>query len=99
MNNPFYSPERALQEGLCFTVDSHHINHDNSKLKIKYNFPQFGIQFRYINKILKEMAKLYGSLKNQTKFKNHTVFSVRFDEQNEDGEKLGQIDFLKKVKY
>ena len=40
--------------GCNITLDSHHIKKSNSKLTNKPNFSGFGIEFRYINKILKE---------------------------------------------
>ena len=40
--------------GCNITLDSHHINKSNSKLIKKPNFSEFGIEFRYIYKILKE---------------------------------------------
>ena len=35
---------------------------------------------------MKELAVIYARLINQYKFKYQTVFSARFDKQNEDGE-------------
>ena len=39
--------------GCNITLDSHHIRNSNSKLIIQTNFSEFGIEFRYNNKILK----------------------------------------------
>ena len=39
MLNPNYLTDRALQVGFKVTLDSHHINHSNSKLTIKPIFP------------------------------------------------------------
>ena len=37
MINPYYFTEIALQVGSIITLESHHINHTNSKLNIKPN--------------------------------------------------------------
>ena len=50
MNNPYYFTEWNLKVGFNFTLENHHINHANSKLKIKPNYPEFGIETRYIKK-------------------------------------------------
>ena len=46
MINPYYFTDRNLKVGLKINLDSHHINHANSKLKIIANHPEFGIEFR-----------------------------------------------------
>ena len=69
MLNPYYFTDRALQIGFKFNLDSHQINHANSKLTIIPDYPEFGIEVRYINKILKELAIIYARLINQYKFK------------------------------
>ena len=65
MINPYYFTNRALQVAFKIILDSHHINHANSKLTITPNFPKFGIELRYINKIMKELAMIYARLVNQ----------------------------------
>ena len=82
MINPYYFTDRNLQVGFKINIDSHHINHDNSKLTIIPYHPEFGIEFRYINKIMKELSVIYARLINQYKFKYQTVFSARFDKQD-----------------
>ena len=54
MINPYYFTDRNLKVGFKINLDSHHINHDNSKLIIIPNHPEFGIEVRYIDKIVKE---------------------------------------------
>ena len=54
MNNPYYFTDRALQVGFNITLESHHINHTISELIVKPNYPEFGIEIRYNNKIIKE---------------------------------------------
>ena len=86
MINPFYFTDNNLRVGFKINLDSHHINHLNSKLTITPNHPEFGIEFRYINKIMKELFIIYARLINQYEFKYQTVFSARFDKQNEDNQ-------------
>ena len=63
--NPYYFTDRNLQVGFNITLESHHINHANSNLMIKPNYPQFGIEVRYINNIIKELSIIYARLFNQ----------------------------------
>ena len=86
MLNPYYFTDRALQVGFKINLDSHHINHTNSKLTIIPSYPKFGIEVRYINKIIKELSIIYARLIKQYKFRYQTVFSARFDKQNEDNQ-------------
>ena len=84
MLNPYYFTNRELQVAFKINLDSHHINHANSKLTILTNYPEFGIELRYINRIMKELAMIYARLIYQYIFKNQTVISARFDKQDED---------------
>ena len=77
--------DRALQVGFKITLDSHLINYNNSRLTINPSIPESGEELRYFNKILKQLSILYARLLNQNKFKYLTVFSARFDKQ-EDGQ-------------
>ena len=69
MINPCYFTDRALQVGFKIDLDSHHINHTNSKLTVIPNYPEFGVEIHYINKIMKELAVIYARLIFQYKFK------------------------------
>ena len=69
--------------GFKITLDSHRINHANSKLTITPSYPEFVIEVRYFDKIIKELSVFYARLKNQNKFNYQTVFPARFDEQDE----------------
>ena len=84
MLNPYYSTDRNLKVGFKINLNTHHINHANSKLIVKPKYPGFGIEVRYINKIMKELSVSYARLINQYKFRYQTVFAARFDKQNED---------------
>ena len=83
MISPYYFTERNLRVGFKINLDSHHINHAISKLTIVPNYLEFGIEVRYFNKIMKELCIIYTRLINQYNFRYQTVFSVRFDKQNE----------------
>ena len=92
MINPYYFFDRVLQVGLNITLASHHVNHAYSKLTIKPSYPEFGIDVRYINKVIQQLSVIYARLMNQYKFKYRTVFSARFDEQNEDNQILDETE-------
>ena len=94
MINPYYFTERNLQVAYKINLDSHHINHLNSKLTISSNFENTGIEFKFINKIMREMAIIYARLINQFKFKYQVVFSARFDKQDEDGQLLDETELF-----
>ena len=65
MINPYYFIDANLREGFKINLDSHNLHHTNSKLTITPNHPEFGIENRYINKIMKELAVIYARLINQ----------------------------------
>ena len=94
MLNPYYFSDRNLRVGFKIDLDSHHINHTNSKSTIIPNFPEFGIEVRYINKIMKELSVIYARLINQNKFKYQTKCSARFDKQNEDNQVLDETELF-----
>ena len=94
MINPYYFTDRALQVGFKINLDSHHINHANSKITIMPNYPEFGIEVRYINKIMKKLSIIYARLINQYKFRYQTVFSARFDKQDENNQILYETELF-----
>ena len=55
MLNPYYFTDRELQVGFSKCLDSHHINHANSKITVRQNYPEFRIEVRCINKITREL--------------------------------------------
>ena len=77
-NNPCYFLDENLKIGFKINLESHNISHTNSILTILHNFTEFGIEFRYINKIIKEFSVVYARLINQYKFKYHTLFPASF---------------------
>ena len=94
MITPYYFADRNLKIGFNITLETHHINHDNSKLNIKANYPEFRIEVRCNNKILKELSINFARLLNQYKLKHQTVFSARFDKQDEDNRVLDETDLF-----
>ena len=94
MINPYYFSDRNLKVAYKIDLDSHHINHLNSKLTISSNFENTGIEFRFINKIMREMSIIYARLINQFKFRYQVVFSARFDKQDEDGQLLDETELF-----
>ena len=94
MNNPYYFTDRILKVGFKINLDSHNLHHTNSKLTITPYHPEFGIEVRYINNIMKELSIIYARSKNQYKFKYQTVFSARFDKQVEDNQVLDETELF-----
>ena len=78
MINPYYFIDKNLKIGFKINLESHNINHANYILTTTPNFSEFGIEFRYINKIVKKLSVIYARLLNQYKFKYHTLFSASF---------------------
>ena len=69
MINLYYFTDTVLQFGFNITPESHHINHANSKIIAKPNDPEFAIEIRYINEIIKELSVICARLINQKKSK------------------------------
>ena len=51
-------------------------------------------EVRYNNKIIEELSANYAKLMNQCKFKYQTVFSARFDKQDEDNQVLDETELF-----
>ena len=78
MINPYFFINKNLKTGFKINLNSHNFEHANSILTIQSTFPEFGIEFRDINKIMKELSVIYARLINHYKFKYHTFFSASF---------------------
>ena len=76
MINPYKLIDENLKIGFKINLESHNINLANSILTIIPVYTDLGIETRYNNKILKEMATVYARLIDQYKFKNHNFFSA-----------------------
>ena len=72
MTNPYYFIDKNLKIGFKINLESHNFSLANSILTILPKISEFGIEFRYINKIVKELSVIYSRLINQYKFKYHT---------------------------
>ena len=62
-------------------------------MTITPNFPEFGVEFRYFNKIIKELSVSFARLKNQYRLKYHTSFSASFYKINEEDQRNNEIEF------
>ena len=94
MNHPYYFTDRNSKVGFNIILESHHNDHANSKLIIKPNYPEFEIEVRYINKIMKELSIIWARLINQYIFRYQTVFSAKFDKQDEDNQLLDETELF-----
>ena len=83
-----------MKIGLKIILERYNINHANSRLNIEPNFPDIGIETRYVNKILKEMATIYARLINQFKFKYHILVSASFYKINEEDQRSDKIELF-----
>ena len=61
-------------------------------MTITPDFPEIAIEFRYINKIVKELSVIYARIINQYKFKYHTLFSASFYKINEEDQRNNEIE-------
>ena len=98
MINPYYFIDKNLKIGFKINLESHNFSHANSILSITPNFPEFGIEFRYINIIVKELSVIYARLINQYKFKYHTIFSASFYKINEEDQRNNEIELYMNLK-
>ena len=98
MINPYYFIDKNLKIGFKINLESHNFSHANSILTIIPKFPEFGIEFRYINKIVKELSVIYARLIYQYKFKYHTLFSASFYKINEEDQRNNEIELYINLK-
>ena len=98
MINPYHFIDENLKNGFKINLESHKISQANSILTIIPKFPDFGIEFRDINKIIRELSFIYARLINQYQFKYHTLFSASFCEINEEGLRYNEIELYINLK-
>ena len=67
-------------------------------MTITPNFSEFGIEFKYNNKIIKKLSVIYARIINQYKFKYHTLFSASFYEINEEDQRYNEIELYINLK-
>ena len=97
MNDPYYFFDENLKTVFKINLESHNVNHANSILTITPMYQEFGIDTRYNNKIIAEMATIYARLKNQYKFKYHIFFSASFYKTNEEDQRSKETEFFIKL--
>ena len=95
---PYYFIDKNLKIGFKIDLESHNFSHANSILSILPKFPEYGIEFRYLNKIVKELSVIYARLINQYKFKYHTLFSASFYKIYEEDQRYNQIELYMNLK-
>ena len=98
MINPYYFIDKNLKIGFKINLECHNFRHANSILTIILKFPEFGIEFRYNNKIVKELSVVYARLINQYNFKYHTLFSASFYKINEEDQRYNEIELYMNLK-
>ena len=94
MITPYYFIDENLKTGFKINLESHNINHANSLLNYEPDFLDIGIETRYINRILKEMATIYSKLINQYKFKYHILYSASFYKIKEEDQRSDEIELF-----
>ena len=67
-------------------------------MTITCKYPEIGIEYRYINGIVKELSVIYARLINQYKFKYHTLFSASFYKVNEEDQRDNEIELYINLK-
>ena len=98
MLNPYCFKDQSFYDFLKTNLDSHHINHLNSKITISSTAQSPHIDKIVINRIVNETATIYAKLISQFKFKYQCTFLARFDKQDEDGELLDEIELFINLK-
>ena len=90
--------DKNLKNGFKINLESHNISHPNSILTITCKYPKFGIEYRYIKKIIKELSVIYARLVNQYKFEYHTLFSASFYKIIEEDQRDNEIELYINLK-
>ena len=98
MINPYYFIDKNLKIGFKINLESHNFSHAKSILTILPKFPEYGTEFRYISKIVKELSFIYARLINHYKFKYHTLFSASFYKINEEDQRKNEIELYINLK-
>ena len=92
MINSFYFIDENLEIGFKSNLENRNISRAISILNITPNFQEFGIEFIYSNKIIKELSVIYAKLIGQYIFKCHTLFSASFYKINEEDRRNNEIE-------
>ena len=59
MINPYYFIDKNLKIGFKNNLENRNFSHANSILTILPKYAEYGIEFRYIKKIVKELSVIY----------------------------------------
>ena len=94
MPNSHRFTDRVSKVEFKTKLGSHHINHAYSKSNITPNCPKFVIEVRNIKKNINDLSVIYARLLNQFIFNYQTVFSARFDKQDEDNHVLHETELF-----
>ena len=94
MINPYNFFDENLKIGFKIKLESHNNNHATSLLNIILNFPDIGIETRFVNKIPIELSVIFAKLINQYKFKYHILFSASFYKINEEDQRSDEIEIF-----
>ena len=95
MFNPFFVFEKNLYYNfLKINLDSHHINHLNSKITLSSTTEYNKIDMHLINDLVKQMSIVYARIIDHFKFKYQCVFLCRFDKQSEDKEIIDETESI-----
>ena len=98
MINPYYFIDEKLKIGSKIILENHKVNHANSLPNVTPNFPDIGIETRYANKILKQMATIYARIINQYKVKYHNLYPACFCKNNEEDQRSDETELFNKLK-
>ena len=94
MTNPYYFNDEKLKNGFESKLENQKINHAYYLFNIEPNFSYIGVETRYINKMLEEMAPIYARLLNQYKFIYHIIFAASFYKAIEDDRRSDEIELF-----
>ena len=94
MINPYSFTKENLKTGFKIDLDSHNINLAIFILTMEPSFVEFRIEFRYINKISKEMATIYARILNHYKFRYHVLFSASYCKTNVEDQRSDETDLF-----
>ena len=98
MINPYYFIDENLKIGSKTNLEKNDTNHAKSLLNIFPISPDIGIETRYINKIVKEVATIYASLMTAYKFKYHILFSASFYKIDEEDHRSDDTELFNNLK-
>ena len=98
MINPYYFKDKNFYNFLKINLDSHHINHLNSKITISDITEYNNISMDLINRLVREMSAIYARLIGQYKFKYQCTFLAYFDKQDEENGIYDEVELFINLK-